>query len=101
MVVTFFLAHTPAGGGHEVLSATAAADPAGGWGTDRRTGEGSGGPRGLSRSVSAPAGSCTRPASPVYPKKSAGARGNSQSLGGFSSAVKMTAPPGLLGCGKG
>lgn len=37
----------------------------------------------------------------LCPQSSTVARDNSQSLGSFSSAVKMTAPPGRLGCGKG
>lgn len=38
---------------------------------------------------------------PPLPASSMGAQAHSQSLGFFSSAVKMTAPPGRSGCGKG
>lgn len=80
--------HAAARGRHEVLGATAAADPAGGCGGRDGRHQGAAPPR------------APHPCWP--PTRSPAPRGrDSQSLGFFSSAVKTRAPPGRPGCGNG
>lgn len=100
VVVTLLLAHAAARGGHEVLSAAAAADPAGGYRVGRCASGQPAWPRTLCPHPLALTLHPQMDPSPT-PAPQGGGAGYSQSLGFFSSAVKMMAPPGFSGCGKG